>query len=127
MLTLTNPTIEYSFTDIYGKRSPNPAWIFVEDMMERVFNLSKTHESTIHNGAQDKALTFFRLAEFVRKCDANGAAGIRIVQDDKLSDPCSWSSTKTSRFYWNFQCDDATNTITVSKNLMAVLINTAKA
>lgn len=127
MLTLTNPTIEYSFTDSLGKRTHNRAWNFVEDMMDRVFNLSKTHQSSIHNGAGDKALTFFRLAEFVRKCDTNGAAGIRIVQDDKLSDPCSWSSTKTSRFYWAFICDEDTNTITVSKNLMAVLINADKA
>jgi hypothetical protein len=127
MLTLTNPTINYTFTDISGRRSFHPAWLLAKDMMTRVFDLAKNHDSFFSNGANDKAMTFFKIAEFVRKCDANGADGITIVQDDKLSDPCSWSFTKTSPYYWAFICDEDTATITVSRNLMQVLIKSAVA
>jgi len=121
MLTLNNPEIIYLFTDIHGRLPRRGAWIFMEDMMERVFNLSKNHQCFIHNGAGGKAATFFRLAEFVRKCQENGAPSVRITQDSTLCD------SSKEMYYWRFACDEETSTVTVSKNLMAVLINSKEA
>jgi hypothetical protein len=123
MLTLTNPTIDYSFVNsISGKREYNNVWFFIKDMMGCVFDLSKNHESMWHNSADGKAFAFYRLAEFANKCYANGVDGIRIVQDDTLYD-----NIKTQRTYWGMTCDEATSTVKVSKGFMRVLINSDKA
>ena len=121
MLTLNNPEIIYLFTDIHGRLHKRGAGIFMQDMMERVFNLSKNHQCFIHNGAGEKAATFFRLAEFVRKCQENGSPSVRITQDSTLRDPSK------EMYYWRFACDEETSTVTVSENLMAVLINIKEA
>jgi hypothetical protein len=123
MLTLNNPEIIYLFTDIHGRLHRRGAWIFMQDMMERVFNLSQNHQCFMHNGAGDKAATFFRLAEFVRKCQENGSPSVRITQDNTLRDP----SRDKEMYYWRFTCDEETSTVTVSENLMAVLINIKEA
>lgn len=123
MLTLTNPTIDYSFINtISGKRDSNNVWFFVKDMMGRVFNLSKNHDSIWHNCADGKAFAFYRLAEFARRCYDNGADSIRIVQDDTLYD-----NIKSQRTYWGMTCDEANSTVKVSKCFMRVLIDSEKA
>lgn len=125
MLTLTNPTIDYTFVNsISGKRDSNRAWHFVKEMMTRVFDLSKNHDSMWHNDADLKAYAFYRLAEFANKCYANGAEGIRIVQDDTLTDRSS-SSTR-GHIYWGISCDETNATVKVSKGFMQVLIASAK-
>jgi hypothetical protein len=123
MLTLTNPTIDYTFfNEISGQRDSRRVWLFIKDMMTRVFDLSKSHDSMWHNSADIKAGAFYYLAEFANKCYANGAENIRIVQDDSLFD----RPKNQPNSYWGITFDEATATVKVSKGFMQILINSQK-
>jgi hypothetical protein len=116
MLTLKNPEIVINISH------PSHSFHFAREMMKRVANVVSDSGGWHSNGAEYKAMTFYAMAEFVRKCYNDGLTSVRIVQDDQAMDPCSWSSTRTSPYHWYICFDEGKGIITVSKNLMQHLI-----
>jgi hypothetical protein len=116
MLTLKNPEI------VVNLSQSDSAFDFAREMMKRAVGVCA--EGWYSNDAGQKAMTFYSMAEFVRKCYDKGLGSVRIVQDDNAMDPCSWSGVKTSPYYWSisFDFDADSGVIKVSKRLMEHII-----
>lgn len=63
---------------------------FAENMMRRVFELSRTHDAFNHNDADRKARNFFLLAAWVKEAADNGHKSVTITQAAGLPAAPNW-------------------------------------
>lgn len=116
MLTLKNPEICIDLTN------PSSSFRFAQEMMKRIFDMQSKDNYSYwnHNSADAKAMTFFGMAEFVRRCHVKGLSKVSIVQDADYS--IGHDGHTGNAYYWAVKFIESDGTIIVSKGLMDKLI-----